>query len=217
MVLILLITLIILLILMSIDSFRKLVIPVVVSQPLMYDLAFKTRTDFINHYIKDFLPPIPATILNFGCGLNLYSDYLVDIGYNVIALDINDVSVSKKVKPIIYDGVKIPSNLKFDCVIVTTVLHHIPEKTSIDILKQLKYSNKQIIIMEDNYSNLSTPLWCMFTNLQFFNHPLNFKTYHEWKYLFSKHFKIKNTVVDDRVCAFNLLPLKHHNTDPKGS
>ncbi len=213
MVLILLITLIIL---MSIDSFRKLVIPVVISQPLMYDLAFKTRTDFINHYIKDFLPPIPATILNFGCGLNLYSDYLVDIGYNVIALDINDVSVSKKIKPIIYDGVKIPSNLKFDCVIVTTVLHHIPEKTTIDILKQLKSSNKQIIIMEDNYSNLSTPLWCMFTNLQFLNHPLNFKTYHEWKYLFSQYFKIKNTKVDDTVCAFNLLPLNAPAQTPRG-
>jgi len=217
MVLIVLITLIILLILMSIDSFRKLVIPVVVSQPLIYDLALKNRTDFINNYIKDFLPPPPATILNFGCGLNLYSDYLVDVGYNVIALDINDVSVSKKIKPIIYDGIKIPSDLKFDCVIVTTVLHHIPEKICIDILKQLKSSNKQIIIMEDNYSNLSTPFWCMLTNLQFLNHPLNFKTYNEWKSLFSQHFNIKNTKVDDAVCAFNLLPLEHHKLYPNMS
>jgi len=50
------------------------------------------------------LPQPPCTILNFRCGLNLYSDYLVDSGYEVIALDINDVSVSKKVTPVIYNG-----------------------------------------------------------------------------------------------------------------
>ena len=100
---------------MSIDPVREFIIPTVVSQPLIYDLALQSRSDFINHYIGDFLPP-PATILNFGCGINIYSDYLVETGYNVIALDINDVSVSKKVKPVIYDGVKIPSDLEFDCV-----------------------------------------------------------------------------------------------------
>lgn len=99
---------------MSIDPVREFIIPTVVSQPLIYDLALQSRFDFINHYIGDFLPSPPATILNFGCGVNLYS------GYNVIALDINDVSVSKRVKPIIYDGVKIPSNLKVDCVIITS-------------------------------------------------------------------------------------------------
>lgn len=192
---------------MSMDPVREFIIPTVVSQPLIYDLALQSRSDFINQYIGDFLPKPLATILNFGCGLNLYFDYLVNAGYNVVALDINDVSVSKKVKLIIYDGVKIPSDIKFDCVIITTVLHHIPEDVCIDIL-QLKTYNKQIIIMEDNNVSLLTPFWCMFTNLQFLNHPLNFKTCHEWKTLFSKYFKIKNMKIDNTVCAFNLFPLK---------
>lgn len=204
----LLIIFVLVIILMSIDPVREFIIPTVVSQPLIYDLALQSRSDFINHYIGGFLPSPPATILNFGCGVNLYSDYLVDAGYNVIALDINDVSVSKKVKPIIYDGVKIPSNLKFDCVIITTVLHHIPENICIDILEQLKTHNKQIIVIEDNNVSLLTPIWCMFTNLQFLNHPLNFKTCHEWKTLFSKYFKIKNMKIDNTACAFNLFPLK---------
>ena len=95
---------------MSIDPVREFIIPTIISQPLIYDLALQSRSTFIHRYIGDFLPPPPATILNFGCGINIYSDYLVDAGYNVIALDINDTSVSKKVKPIIYDGVKIPSD-----------------------------------------------------------------------------------------------------------
>lgn len=164
---------------MSMDPVREFIIPTVVSQPLIYDLALQSRSDFINQYIGDFLPKPPATILNFGCGLNLYSDYLVNAGYNVVALDINDVSVSKKVKLIIYDGVKIPSDIKFDCVIITTVLHHIPEDVCIDILEQLKTYNKQIIIMEDNNVSLLTPFWCMFTNLQFLilKHVMNGKLY----------------------------------------
>lgn len=193
---------------MSIDPVREFIIPKVVSQPLIYDIALQSRIDFINHYIREFLPPHPATILNFGCGLNLYSDYLIDIGYNVIAIDINDVSVSKKVKPVIYDGVKIPPDIKFDCVIITTVLHHIPEYICKDLLKQLKTYEKQIIVMEDHNVSLFTPFWCMLTNLQFLNHPLNFKTCYEWKNLFSEDFKIKNMKVDNAVCAFNLFPFK---------
>jgi len=205
---------IVFIILMSLDTVRKFIIPPIVSHPLIYDRALKSRGNFINYYIKDFLPPPPATILNFGCGLNLYSDYLVNAGYDVIALDINDISISKKVKPIIYDGVKIPSDIRFDCVIITTVLHHIPEDICIDILKQLKMYNKQVIVLEDNNISLLVPLWCMFTNLQFFNHPRNFKTCNEWKTLFSKNFEVNSIRVDDTACAFNLFPLKD-NVDVK--
>ena len=204
----LLLIIIVFIILTSLDPVREFFIPTIVSHPLIYDLALKSRSEFINHYIGQFLPSPPATILNFGCGLNLYSDYLVDAGYNVIALDINDISVSKKVKPIIYDGIKIPTNLKFDCAIITTVLHHIPEPVCIDILQQLKNYNKQIIIMEDNNTSFLTPAWSMFTNLQFLNHPLNFKTCQEWKTIFSNYFKIKNLKIDKDACSFNLFPLK---------
>ena len=208
MILLLLIILVLVIILMSIDHVREFIIPMVVSNSLIYDGAYQSRSDFINYYIREFLPPPPCTILNFGCGLNLYSDYLVEVGYKVIALDINDVSVSKKVKPIIYDGEKIPDNLKFDCIIITTVLHHIPESICINILEQIKTYNKQVIILEDNNVSFLTPLWCMTTNLQFLNHPLNFKTCHEWKELLSKYFRIKNLKVDSDACAFNLFPLK---------
>ena len=193
---------------MSIDSVREFIIPSIVSNQFIYDNALKSRTEFINSYIKEFLPPPPATILNFGCGLNLYSDYLIDAGYEVVPIDINDVSVSKKVKPIIYDGKKLPPDLHFDCIIITTVLHHIPEPICIDILEQLKTYNKQVIILEDNNISILTPLWCMLTNLQFLNHPLNFKTCHEWKILLSKYFRVKNLKVDNNACAFNLFPFK---------
>ena len=193
---------------MSIGSVREFIIPRIVSHPLIYDEAYNSRSAFIHNYIGEFLPPPPCTILNFGCGLNLYSDYLVNKGYKVIAIDINDVSVSKQVKPIIYDGEKIPENLHFDCIIITTVLHHIPENICINILKQIKTHKKQVIVLEDNNVSFLTPIWCMLTNLQFLNHPLNFKTCHEWKHLFSKYFRIKNLKADHQACVFNLFPLK---------
>jgi len=78
----------------------------------------------------------------------------------------------------------------------------------INILEQIKSYNKQVIILEDNNVSFLTPLWCMFTNLQFLNHPLNFKTGHEWKKLLSKYFRIKNLKVDSDACVLNLFPLK---------
>ena len=203
----LLIIMVLIIILMSIDPVREFIIPIVVSNPLIYHEAYKYRSDFIHNYIGEFLPPPPCTILNFGCGLNLYSDFLVNNGYKVIALDINDVSVSQLVKPIIYDGENIPEDLRFDCIIITTVLHHIPENSCINILKQIKQHKKQVIVLEDNNVSFLTPLWCMLTNLQFLNHPLNFKTCHEWKYLFSKYFNVKNLKVDHHACVFNLFPI----------
>ena len=52
----LLIIFVLVIILMSIDPIREFIIPTVVSQPLIYDLALQSRSDFINQYIGDFLP-----------------------------------------------------------------------------------------------------------------------------------------------------------------
>lgn len=202
------IVIVIIIILLNIDSSRSFILPKLLSIDLLYNYIYKDRSDYINKYISDFLPNKQDTILNFGCGLNIYSDYLFNNGYKVIALDINDVSIAKHVKPHIYDGEIIPKDLEFDCVIVTTVLHHIPQDICENILKQLKSLNKQIIVLEDHYTSFITSLWCMITNLQFLNHPQNFKPYHEWKTLLSKYFNVKDIRIDTTACAFNLFPLK---------
>lgn len=187
-------------------GFRSRVFPIVAKHPLIYGSSYQDRVEFLHSHISKYLPKPPAVILNFGCSLNYYSDYLIDKGYGVIALDILDMSASYKSKPVVYDGKNIPKNLVFDCVIITTVLHHIENKTCLNILQDIKSFNKQVIVMEDDYTSIMVPINCMIGNIQFFNHPCNFKTTKEWHELFSKYFTVKEYDETNGFCTFNLYP-----------
>jgi len=140
---------------------------------------------FINkHLSKD------CNILNFGCGLNTYAS-LLKKNYNVTCLDIEDNSLSNE--PIIlYDGINIPGYLnKFDFVIISTVLHHIPDENILSILNNLKSITKNIIIIEDYiddslFSYFKACIACALFNFSFFNRSYSFKTKDDWIDIFNQ-------------------------------
>ena len=127
-------------------------------------------------------------ILDFGCGLGGVSEKLISDGYEVVSLDVRDISLTD-VKPVIYDGKKIPfKNDSFDVALVLAVLHHTtsPEK----LLKEVGRVAERIVLLEDVYDGwlgkYITFLFDSLFNLEFFGHPHSNKSDKEWKECFKK-------------------------------
>ena len=120
------------------------------------------------------------------CALNMLTDRA---GFNITGLDIKNKSAFKNIKPIIYDGDKLPfGDNEFDVVQLITVLHHIkhPERTVEEAIRV----GKKIIIMEDIYTNFFQKIITFFAdsvnNWDFFDHPHTNKTHEQWRKLFKK-------------------------------
>lgn len=113
-------------------------------------------------------------IIDIGAAFCLIDEELLRRNFNVTPVDIVDLSLTSRVKPIIYDGKRLPfRNDSFDVALLLTVLHHTPNPEL--ILKEAGRVAKKIIIMEDVFDN---PLQKYLTfamdgivNLEFINHP----------------------------------------------
>jgi len=113
-------------------------------------------------------------ILDIGsgnCALNLQ---IKNSGYEITGLDIFNKSAFKEIKPVIYDGSKLPFNdNSFDIVQIITVLHHI--KNPEQIVKEAKRVGKKVIIMEDIYESTFqkyiTFIADSINNWEFIGHP----------------------------------------------
>jgi ubiquinone/menaquinone biosynthesis C-methylase UbiE len=129
------------------------------------------------------------TILDIGSGTCNICEILSKKGYKITPLDVQDLSFVNNIKPIIYDGNKIPhDNNKFDKALILTVLHHTsnPEK----ILREAKRVSKRIVTIEDVYSNrinkYVTYFFDSLLNLEFMGHPHTNKSDGQWKKTFEK-------------------------------
>lgn len=91
-------------------------------------------------------------ILDVGSGNGLVAYTLMQLGYDVMLLDIAHQAFDPSVKPVIYDGKQIPfADKKFDVALVLSVLHHTQNPEA--LLKEVGRVAKRIIINEDIYDN----------------------------------------------------------------
>lgn len=123
-------------------------------------------------------------ILDIGAGTCNVCEILLRDGYRITPLDVQDLSFVDNIKPILYNGNKIPfRDNKFDVALILTVLHHTsrPEK----IIEEAKRISKRIIIIEDIYINkfhkYLTYFFDSLLNLEFINHPHTNKNDKQWK------------------------------------
>ncbi|MAF25411.1 SAM-dependent methyltransferase [bacterium] len=138
--------------------------------------------------IKPFLDKNDL-ILDLGAGTCHICKILSQKGHKVIPLDVQDLSFTDNIKPIIYDGNKIPyGNNKFDKALILTVLHHTPDPEK--ILREAKRTAKRIIVMEDIYSHTIhkhlTYFFDSLLNLEFTHHPHTNKNDTQWRKTFKK-------------------------------
>lgn len=128
-------------------------------------------------------------VLDIGSGTGNVCDVLAKSGYMPTPLDVQDLSVVERMRPIVYNGGKMPfDNDSFDVSLVCTVLHHAPKPE--EILVEAKRVSKKIIVVEDIYSNwfhkYSTYFFDSLANLEFIGHPHSNKNDKQWKETFEK-------------------------------
>lgn len=149
---------------------------------------FMYRSNIYVNNFENYLKP-RDNILDIGSGPCHIAEILYTQNYSVTALDIKNISFSKKITPIIYDGNKIPfKDNEFDTALLIGVLHHV--KSPQNLIKEAKRVAKKIIIMEDIYygsiDKYITYFFDSLVNLDFGSHPHNNKTDPGWRKIFKK-------------------------------
>ncbi|MDR1256133.1 MAG: class I SAM-dependent methyltransferase [Spirochaetaceae bacterium] len=97
------------------------------------DTAFVYKADFLKHILKKE----PKTILDFGCGIGSFIPYLRASfkDAKLYGCDVSPQSIETAKKNYSYCDFAVVENVddlkiyeKTDCIIVNTVLHHIPQR-----------------------------------------------------------------------------------------
>lgn len=132
----------------EIDAYDKIIFPKVVRKreiEIVLDLIEKID---------------PENILDYGCGGGWLTKVLVSHGYNVTAVDLNEVLIenAKKLIPeanfIAADCTNLPlEDNSFDLVIGMGILHHMDLDKALTELKRITRENKYLIFMEPNKLN----------------------------------------------------------------
>ncbi|MBN1585439.1 class I SAM-dependent methyltransferase [Candidatus Uhrbacteria bacterium] len=129
------------------------------------------------------------SILDIGSGTCNVCEILSGLGHRVTPLDVRDLSFSDSIKPVIYDGNRIPfGDNEFDKSLLLTVLHHTPDPER--VLLEAKRVSREIVMIEDIYvSRLHRRLTFLFDsllNLEFTGHPHSNRNDGQWRETFGR-------------------------------
>lgn len=136
--------------------------------------------------IGSYLDPADR-VLDLGAGNCILCQELGRQGYDVIPVDLKNLSFVDEIVPVTYDGTTLPfSDDSFDVALVITVLHHAPDPDA--VLTEVRRVAKRIIVIEEIYENLFEKYFTYaidsLFNLEFFNHPRSNRTDAGWRQAF---------------------------------
>jgi alpha-1,6-mannosyltransferase len=129
------------------------------------------------------------SLVDIGAGNGGLAHALMGRGHPVTAVDVKDISFFEDVKPIVYDGKRLPfADRSFDVALLITVLHHTPDPDA--ILAEAKRVGRRVVVMEDIYRNSVQERLTHFTdslvNLEFHGHPHTNRTDAGWREAFAR-------------------------------
>lgn len=134
-----------------------MVLYIIQKVPLFRKLYFHAvGRPFVRKKIRPLLPLLPkdTPILDIGSGNGLAARLLMDHGFQIHPLDIHEGQYHPSVKPVVYDGKKIPyPEGTYRYGIILTVLHHVDDPEA--LLRDIMRVCDTLVIMEDIYD---TPL-----------------------------------------------------------
>lgn len=110
---------------------------------------------WITKKLRDTIPllHIHEKVIDIGAGNCYVAHHLQQRNIDITALDVEDLSVVPSIRPVVYDGHKMPfGDRSFDTALLLTVLHHTTDPVA--ILQETQRIAKRIIIIEDTYTNV---------------------------------------------------------------
>ena len=160
-------------------------------------LLGRSRADYVVKFIEPYLEGSDQ-ILDIGAGSCIIDEVLGEKKFTVTPLDVENVSLVGDMKPILYDGRRLPfSNNAFDVSLLISTLHHTlkPER----IVEEAMRVSQRLIIVEDIFASPIEKYLTYFIdsvqNQEFRGHPHTNKTDAGWKLLFEQ---LGLTLIDSR-------------------
>jgi SAM-dependent methyltransferase len=128
-------------------------------------------------------------IVEIGSGNGVLCAELRERGFQITALDVSNRSFSEQIRPVVYDGERMPfRDDSFDVGLLVTVLHHTPAPDR--ILAEARRLARRVVVIEEIYSNVInkyvTYLIDSIFNLEFFGHPRTNRTDAGWREAFER-------------------------------
>lgn len=157
----------------------------------------RKRSEIIVSRIKPYIKN-SRKLIDIGSGNGDVAYLLKNQGKDITPVDVGDFHWFRLVKPIIYDGKKLPFPDKyFDTALLLMVLHHTPNPKI--VFSEAARVAREIVLIETSFT---TPINKFFTvlsdalaNLRLEAFWSSYKTDAEWRTFFSeKEFKIINSV-----------------------
>lgn len=131
--------------------------------------------------------PQGSRILDLGGGWGFYAEPLKKRGHEHLVLDVVNPGY-QKAPVVLYGGFRIPfPDQSFDVTVLVTMLHHVPNPES--LFKEVRrVTRKKVVVVEDLYRHAAGRFWTIcrdrFLNVEFLNHPHQFRTDGGWRGFF---------------------------------
>lgn len=128
-------------------------------------------------------------IVDIGCGTGNVSELLREAGWSVTAVDVEDLSLTARVRPVIYGGAVLPFDAdRFDVALVSCILHHVGDHEA--LLREAARVAPRIVVIEDVYRTrarrYATAVVDSLLTLEFLGHPHSNRTDAGWRRLFAR-------------------------------
>lgn len=121
-------------------------------------------------------------ILDVGMGFGVVAEFFKRRDYEITGVDVVDMSMYEDIRPIIYNGTKLPLGDKsYDTAFLFHVLHHCDNP--IQVLAETVRCAKRVLVIEDTYKSQlgywRTEINDCLSNMEFRKH--KFRSFGEWK------------------------------------
>lgn len=174
----------------------------------------RKRSDIVVSRILPFIKN-SKKLVDIGSGTGDVAFLLKESGKDVTAVDVADFHGPRMVKPIIYDGSKLPfPDKSFDIALLLMVLHHTPNPEL--IFDEASRVAKDVVVIETSYTNPANRWWTIVSdamgNLRLEAFWSSYKTDEEWRKLFTKkNFEVLDSVrYWDRNFGLPFLHIAYH-------
>jgi SAM-dependent methyltransferase len=133
--------------------------------------------------------PTGAQVIDIGSGVGLIAQMLHERGLNVTPVDVRDFSLSPRMRPLLFDGARLPFNDdSMDVSLLITVLHHLANPDA--SLCEAARVARRVIVLEDLVESPAeralTHLGDSWLNWQWRSHPHSNRSDAEWRATFAR-------------------------------